>query len=605
MSAPVLDIRPSSWVVKNLPHLTGGLNTSVPSWEIADDECTICSNLRFKHGLLIVDTGYTKLGQVIRGIPKGLFTHQRATGVAEALLVTDATCYRYVVAVNQWQYVRTTIHTTVAANEIAGATAIDVANTAGFIVGDHVGIDLDDGNQHQTTILAIPTPGAPGVITITAGLPSASSIGKAFIRALVLTGNNDNQVVWVAVPSHEWSVFTNGVNPPHRYDGTDVRPIPNLPFGGNLVCKTLSMIRDAYLVLLNLIEGGVSAPYKLMWSSAGDPTNWTTGDSGDNSLVDSRDALVAAKPLLGDLVIYRTSSIVLMEFAGLPFFTFRFMPINFGTTIAAEGVGCVSPNAVFAFTDVHLVVGRSRIYVYRGGSSTDTISAKIFPTFFGVGAVTNRDRLGASFVFYDEFREEIYFCFPGGTDIFCRSATVLDLNTGTFRVRNFAHALTAAGSRPLTQVEAVRIIDLVGTIIEQSWVIGGAGVPSSGNIIDLCGESPLQVYEYDLASSTDDGVAIVWSITLKAFRLMDRFVRLDFIEVEASGPGFSISTLSGGVFPLFNLYATIGSDSLFRRVRSYKQIVVEGAQIRIAGTSSGTAIRHLTFKYRPESRWAM
>ena len=68
------------------------------------------------------------------------------------------------------------IPTTTNTAEVALATLIGVASTAGMVVGDNAGILQDDGSRHWTTITAID----PGVsITIDTGLVSAAASGKS------------------------------------------------------------------------------------------------------------------------------------------------------------------------------------------------------------------------------------------------------------------------------------------------------------------------------------------------------------------------------------------------------------------------------------------
>ncbi len=72
----------------------------------------------------------------------------------------------------------TTVGATLTVGEIAGATDIHVTDTAGFVVGDGVVLDLGGANVEYHRISAI-TPGAPGIITIPApGLTNAQGIGE-------------------------------------------------------------------------------------------------------------------------------------------------------------------------------------------------------------------------------------------------------------------------------------------------------------------------------------------------------------------------------------------------------------------------------------------
>ena len=69
------------------------------------------------------------------------------------------------------------IGTTLTTGESAGATDIHVTTTLGFEVGMGVVIDLGGGNEEYHRIVAI-THGAPGVITIDAGLTNNQGVGE-------------------------------------------------------------------------------------------------------------------------------------------------------------------------------------------------------------------------------------------------------------------------------------------------------------------------------------------------------------------------------------------------------------------------------------------
>lgn len=68
------------------------------------------------------------------------------------------------------------IGTTTSNSEVALATVIEVASTAGMAAADNVGIKLDDNTRHWTTIVSVDS---PTQITITTGIPSASAANSS------------------------------------------------------------------------------------------------------------------------------------------------------------------------------------------------------------------------------------------------------------------------------------------------------------------------------------------------------------------------------------------------------------------------------------------
>lgn len=67
------------------------------------------------------------------------------------------------------------VNATTSADEIAAAVVIDVTDTTGMVAAANVGVQLDAGVRHWTTIVSVDS---PTQITITDGLPSAASSGS-------------------------------------------------------------------------------------------------------------------------------------------------------------------------------------------------------------------------------------------------------------------------------------------------------------------------------------------------------------------------------------------------------------------------------------------
>lgn len=70
----------------------------------------------------------------------------------------------------------TLVETTTTADEIAAATTIEITSSTGMVIADAIGIALDDGTMHWTTVATIPDSTS---VTITTGLASASAAGSA------------------------------------------------------------------------------------------------------------------------------------------------------------------------------------------------------------------------------------------------------------------------------------------------------------------------------------------------------------------------------------------------------------------------------------------
>lgn len=101
--------------------------------------------------------------------------------------------------------------TTLSSGATTNATSLSVASATGILNGQSIGILLDSGAWHWTTVNGAPS---GNTVTIATGLPSAAASGK---RVLTYTAGSNN---WVADPSF-WDICdqseTNNTNDPVTY----------------------------------------------------------------------------------------------------------------------------------------------------------------------------------------------------------------------------------------------------------------------------------------------------------------------------------------------------------------------------------------------------
>lgn len=92
----------------------------------------------------------------------------------EALLFVQASQSKYTLGTGTTDHcTETFVSTTLSANAATSATSLTITSTTGMTVGDYIGILLDSGAFHWTTITAIPS-----TVTITTALPSAATSGN-------------------------------------------------------------------------------------------------------------------------------------------------------------------------------------------------------------------------------------------------------------------------------------------------------------------------------------------------------------------------------------------------------------------------------------------
>ncbi len=529
----------SGWKVGIIPSFIGGINDKLPADLIKDSESPYLKNLSFLGGMLKVDTGYIKFGSLLDDVPKGIFEHKQADGVSTRLCVTNKTVYKYNVTDEEWHVISGGVTTTLAADMSDTDTQATVASDANFTVGSVFAVALNTGKQMIREVATLP---GGNVITFTpaaGGTPGVvATSGNDVLQGAELSGDDDNQVVFAAVPSNEWTAFTNGVNPPYRYEASadtvvTLASLSGATLAATTVCKTLAMFKSA-LCLINLIEAATYRSYKMQWCDPGDPTDWTGGNSGNNSLLDSRDAIIAAKPIGSSLALYRSNSIVLMNYqGGAGNFFFRFDTSVYGEVAGTQGVGAVSPNAVFALPDEAVVMTSDGIYLYRGGFNIPLISGDVFNGTFGAQGDMDGENTGQNFLHFLDRTNEV-FCFYRSTSStygFPDRALVLDLATRKFRKRFFRDGITCAGDTS-TSPTVVTINDLIGTIDEQAWLLGGGAAATGIGTVLIGTVVASHVMEYNYMTPEDDGFRINWEMHTKDIDGVDHELTLDWIEFE-------------------------------------------------------------------------
>ena len=581
--------------------MIGGINDELPANLIDDSESPLLENLSFIGGSLKSDTGYIKFSSALNEVPKGQFEHKQADDSATRLCVTNKTVYKYNITHEEWHIISGGTATTLSVALVDTDLQVTVVSDAGFTVGAVFGIVLDTGKQLIRTVDTLP--GGNVITFLGAATGGGAAIGNSTIEGAELTGDDVNQIVFMPVPGNEWTVLTNGVDPPFRYDATadTVVTVESLS-GGTLsattVCKTLAMYRDT-LLLLNLIEASTVRAYKLQWAKPGDPTIWNAGNAGNNSLLDSRDHIIAAKPIGSSLAIYRSNSIVLMNFQGSTAANafFRFDTAIAGESVGSQGVGAVSPNAVFALPDEAIVLTADGLYLYRGGFNIELISNSVFRGTFGVNGDMDNGNLGQNFIHFADRTNEV-FCFYRSNDAtaFPDKALILNLATRKFRKRIWSTEITSAGNVTAAPV-FVTIDDLVGSINEQTWLLGGNVVASGKGTILLGTVDLKQVMEYNYITPRDDGGILGWTFESKDFDGVDRDIIIDWVQFEfGAGVGRMSYSIDSG--QTWNIVGPLVLTTTVKPVRGHVNRTARKFRFRILGAGGGGEIKGLSFRYK-------
>ncbi len=575
------------WELEVIEDFTRGINTSTRSDAIENGEAINVDNLVFEKQIVRIDTGYKTFGQAVLGTPRAGYQFYTKAGASSLLLVTNSTFYLW--SGLEWQYVSAGVSTTCTDGEPAGEVNIVVGSITGFSDADVIGIILDNGSQHRTTIN-----GAPGgsTIVITDAVPVGRTIsaGALLVKALVLTGSDDIPISIVTIPSHDWMVLTNGIDVPYKFDGTTVEIVPNLPSSGDVVCRLVAL-KDNHLVLLNTVEGGTSYPQRVRRSDTGNPSEWVTGNAGYDDLYDSEDFIVAYEELGPYGMIYRERSIVRMEFEGSDTRLFFFEPVVIGE-------GALNQDSVINLGDSHLVFGNANIYEYRGGFSLEPIGDKIYYEMFGTAGQLNPSFRQRMFAFYLEELDEVWFFFPSGSAEKPDKVLRYQVGSNAWYFRSVNIKFMGYG---FYQLQANRKWNaLTGSWLDQTWQWRSSKLRANSPTTLLCDETN-QVFEYDYLEATDNGTAITWAFETKDFSAAPGNILVDSVKLKVKGSYTLEYSTDFGVS--WTVYETAILGASVIRHEAFGQVDAERIRFRFSGTGGGFALHWFGLKYKLSSEY--
>jgi len=568
-------------------RLDAGLDVSDDPDDLDDSKASDLLNVFFRQGQIRSDTGYDKFQGVVVGAPRRVYRFVLASQTVEYLLITNATFYRRIASA--WQYISNGTDTTTDAIEPAAETVISVVDVTGFSATDRIGIALDDGSQHRTTIASID--GGLNDITIDDGIPAGrqADSGAVVLKAAVYVGIDDRQISIVTDPSNDWVIFTNGVDVVQKYDpaaGGTVTALGGLSTVNVDTCRTLAIFNNT-LFLGFVVESATNKPQRVRNSDVGGFEIWNAGIAGFSDFFDEEDDIKRLIILGPFLIAYRANSIRRGEWTGDDTDL-----VDWNTMVTEKGI--VSHDAVIPIGTRHICMDESDIYEYFGGFDADSISGELFDKLFGVGSEVSPGFFQRVFGIHLRGLREIFIFWPNTNDEFPTKVARLDLNKNRWSIRDFSIELSGWGIFEETISKAWS--ELEGDWTAQSFTWGSSIVQASAPTMLLGGDVALQVFEYDFFSTTDDGAAIPWNWVSKNFMISELEIRMDSFSIFAKGGVLTIeySTDKGGSW---KNYATITLTGALTKYEVYKQFVSRQVTWRLSGSGSGFAIDWFGFTF--------
>ncbi len=234
----------------------------------------------------------------------------------------------------------------------------------------------------------------------------------------------------------------SGSNLPQFWDLNLANNFGNLTnWPASTYCKSIRAFKG-YLIALNITKTSTNYAYMVKWSHPADPgavpASWDetdpTKDAGEFDLSEGQDIIVDGLQLRDNFIIYKESSIWMMNYIGGTYiFNFR--------KIFAQG-GMLTKNCAVDFNGMHCVLTGDDIIAHNGETVESVIDGQTRRHIF---STMDSDAIDKCFVFKNPYLSEIYICYAESGNTVPNIAMVWNYkdDTTTFRdLPNVHHAST-------------------------------------------------------------------------------------------------------------------------------------------------------------------
>lgn len=289
-----------------------------------------------------------------------------------------------------------------------------------------------------------------------------NSAGQTWNQITGTLSNVTGPYSWTVVAGK--LLFSNGVDVVQSWDGSAATFAAVSP---NAVPAFHLGELGNHLIACPTIEGGAYAPQRLRWTGAGDPTDWTSFDSGIVDLFNDLGPINGYRKIYQQGYVFQQWGIVQMSLTGNADQPFYFVPLS------SKQKGLYYPWTLSGSGEFAIYVGKDNVYLFNGSSSEPIGDAPLAArTWLGA-----RDRILAdlysspsgtqAYGFYlpstrSHEYETYWLIIPGS------STWVYGLKEGNW-TRYTWNPSTAQVASTFYDIGSLRIIDLIGPISAQTF----------------------------------------------------------------------------------------------------------------------------------------
>lgn len=289
-----------------------------------------------------------------------------------------------------------------------------------------------------------------------------SGIGFTEItKAGGLTGAITDLFTWTVVANK--LLFCQGVDKVQVWDGSTAT---FADADANAVPAKFMMELNKHLVVGNLVEGGIQHQ-RVRWTAAGDTTDWTGFNAGQNDLFNDLGPISGMSKLYQNGYIHQQWGITQVIPTGLGLRPFDFRPLT------SRAKGNIAPHSLATYGEqIACYVGKDNVYMFNASESVGIGDAPLQGF---------RGRVGAKKRIMAELLQANLSLVKGfistsvdGNDFL---AYWLNIPTGSTWIYNFNEEnwtrfvfdKTIRTVGDFSAAELIRILDLIGAIQDQQW----------------------------------------------------------------------------------------------------------------------------------------
>lgn len=236
-------------------------------------------------------------------------------------------------------------------------------------------------------------------------------------------------------------VFTNGLDTPQYWDGdagNNFADLPNFPAG--TICKSIAAYKF-HLFALDIDGPAGQFEDQILWSDAAEPgavpATWTAAaanQAGDAVLGDTPGPCLLAKPLRGQLIIYKRSAMYSVDYVGGNE-VFAISPPLFSST------GALTRHSVADLNGQHFVVTDGDVILTDGTNRRSIANGRMRDALF---QQLDQDYYENLYAVYHRAKNEVWLCFPESGEQYPTKAFVYDVHNDSFGERDLESGNTCA-----------------------------------------------------------------------------------------------------------------------------------------------------------------